>query len=165
MNAAVWFGATVFFVAGAGPAAASPDMATLLGSKNYPYFSVAIAQAMAARFFQLYMACSVVAVLHMLAEWLYFGKYPQRLWLGLVLGLCLGGLVQVYGIQPRLKAWHQLQFSQSAQSEAAAHAYRAWTLSSTGLNILVLAGLGVYLWRVANPTDPMRYLSATKFRS
>jgi len=44
LNAAVWFGAAVFFTFGAGFAPFSAEMKRLLGSNNYPYFSGAIAQ-------------------------------------------------------------------------------------------------------------------------
>lgn len=165
INAAVWFGSAVFFSFDASPAAASSDMQELLSWKNYPYFSVAIEQLLAARFFHLYVACSIVALLHLLAEWLYLGKYPQRLWLGLLLGLCLGGLVQVYAIQPRLSASHQLQFTRPDLRETAARVYRAWHAVSTGLDVVLIAGLVVYVWRVAYPPDPTRFVNAAKFRS
>src|SRR6266496_2641930 len=44
LNAGVWLGAAIFFTFGAGPALFSQETQNLLGPKNYPYFSGAIAQ-------------------------------------------------------------------------------------------------------------------------
>ncbi len=166
MNAAIWFGATVFFALNAHPAlVSSAEVKDLLGPKNFPYFSVVLGQILAVHYFHLFLACSLVAILHLVAEWLYLGKYPARLWLGLVIGLWVGGLLQSYWIQPRLKEWHRAQFTQSQQGAAAARAFQIWSRFSTALNAVMLVGLGVYLWRVANPSNPTRFVSATKFRS
>jgi hypothetical protein len=163
LNAAAWFGAALLFVFGADPATSSPPMQDLLGPKNYPYFSVAIGQILATRYFYLYLICSLVALLHLLAEWLYFGKYPHRLWLALVLGLCLFGLVQGYWLQPRLGRWHQLAYTHPQQREAADRAFRLWHNVSVTGNFLALGGLAVYLWRVANPAGTTRFVSSAKF--
>lgn len=163
-NAAVWLGATVFFLLGVQPAAESADMQTLLGPKSFPFFSVAMTQMFASRYFHLYLACSVVALLHLMAEWLYLGKYPHRLWLVLVFGLCLAGLLQSYWIQPRLAEWHRLQFTHPEQRENARHAFGTWHGMSQAVNFAALSGLFIYLWRLTHPTEPMRFLSA-KLRS
>ncbi len=167
MNAALWFGAAVFFTFGAGPAAVSPEMQRLLGQNNYPFFSVAIGQLLATRYFHWHLVCSLVALLHLVAEWLYFGKYPRRLWLGLLLALCLIGVVQAYGLQPRLQALHRLEHArvEPELQQAAARSFRLWHGAALVLDVLMVAGLAVYVWRVANPTDPMRFVSASKFRS
>jgi hypothetical protein len=165
MNAAVWFGAAIFFTLGGADPANAPELGTLLGAKNAPFFTVAIGQLVATRHFHLYLACSAVALLHMMAEWLYFGRYPTRLWLGLVFSLCFAGLVQSYWLQPRLKEWHRVRYSTSPQREPAARAFDAWHAVSSGLDLVLVGGLAVYLWRVANPPDPARFVSANKFRS
>lgn len=164
VNAAVWLGATVFFLVGAQPAALSQEMQNLFGPKSYPYFSVAVAQLLAARYFHLYLACSIVALLHLMAEWLYLGKYPHRFWLALVFGLCLAGMLQTYWLQPRLAEWHRVQFTRPDQRENAKRAFGTWQAMAQGLNFVVLGGLFIYLWRVTNPTEPTRFLSA-KLRS
>jgi hypothetical protein len=71
-----------------------------------------------------------------------------------------------------LKGLLLIQHSMNArldQREAAGHSFRVGRVFSTGLNLLLLGGLGVYLWRVANPPDEMRFVGATnlpgKFRS
>jgi hypothetical protein len=164
VNAAVWFGATFFFIFVADPATtASETMRQLLGPKNFPYFSVAISQVIGTRFFGLFLVCALVAMLHMGAEWLYFGKYPRRFWLLLIFGLFLGGLAQTYGVQPKVKTLLVLQHSPSAsqdQRDLAGRSVGVWRTLSTSLNVLLLGGLVVYLWRVANPPDEMRFVGA-----
>ena len=141
-------------------------MKGLLGAANFPFFSQAISQVIATRFFGLSLLCALLAMLHTGAEWLYFGKYPRRLWLILIFGLFLGGLVQVYGIQPKLKQLLLRQYSRASRPElreSAGRSFRAWHVVSTGVNLLLLGGLGVYLWRVANPPDEMRFVGASSF--
>ena len=167
MNAAVWFGAAIFFTFGIGAAPFSPEMKELLGPKNAPYFSGAIAQIFIARYFHLQLACGLVALLHLLAEWIYFGRTPQQASVGLLIILVMIGLVGGYWIQPRLKELHRTKYlvkTTQAQHDASEHSFRVWHGASQGLNLLMLAGLGLYLWRVANPCDSTRFLSATKFR-
>jgi hypothetical protein len=166
LNAAVWFGAAVFFTFGAGLAPFSQEMKTLLGPNNYPYFSGAIAQILIARYFHFQFACSVIAVLHLLAEWLYLGKYARKLQVALLLGLCAAALAGGYWLQPKLKSLHATKYGTSTRPEirqAADRSFRAWHGVSQVVNLLVVTGLGVYLWRAANPSDPTRFVSAFKF--
>ncbi len=165
LNAAVWMGAAFFFVFGVEPGATSQAVRDLLGSRNFPYFSVSLSQVLAVRYFQLFLTCSFIALLHVGAEWLYLGKYPRRMWLALVLSLWVYGLVQNYWLQPHLKAWHYLRYAQRPQSADADRGYRAWQTVSHATDLIVLGCLTIYLWRVTNPSDPARFVSATKFRS
>lgn len=165
VNAAAWFGAAFFFVFIVEPAITGSDsMKLLLGPSSFPFFSGAISQFIADRFFGLFLICALLAMLHTGAEWLYFGKYPRRLWLILIFGLFLGGLAQVYGIQPKLKQLLLVQYGRGSRPEMrepANRSFRAWHVVSTGVNLLLLGGLGFYLWRVANPPDEMRFVGAT----
>ena len=137
-------------------------MQQLLGPRNFPYFSEAISQVIGARFYALFLVCAMLAMLHTGAEWLYFGKYPRRFWLVLIFGLFLGGLTQSYAIQPRLQARLLAQHSAGRLDErvAAGRSFRAFRALSTAANLLLLGGLGVYLSRVANPPDEMRFVGA-----
>lgn len=167
LNAAVWFGATFFFMFIVDPPVGdSAALRELLGPKSFPYFSGALIQVWGTRFFALFLICAILAMLHTGAEWLYFGKYPRRLWLIMIFGLFLGGLAQVYGIQPRLKGLLLVEYSPNSRPELrepAARAFLAWHAVSTGFNLLLLGGLGIYLWRVANPPDEMRFVGAGTF--
>ena len=168
MNAAVWFGGAVFFTFGSGSAPFSQEMKTLLGANNFPYFSGAIAQILIARYFGLQAVCSIIACIHLLAEWLYLGRQPDRLRLLLVLGLCAAALLGGFWLQPRLKALHATKYSTKntpEAREAAARSFRAWHGVSMGVNLVLVGGLAAYLWRVANSSEPARFVSAVKFRS
>ncbi len=167
MNAAVWFGAAVLFTFGVEPAATSSQMRGLIGTNNFPYYSEAIGNIFATPFFHLHLACSIIAMAHLMAEWLYLGKYPPRRWLGLVLLLVLVGLGRGYGLQPALKRLHDSAHNRGApveQRQAAARAFSSWHAAAKTADIMLTLGLGIYLWRVGNPQDPTRFVSA-KFRS
>jgi hypothetical protein len=168
LNAGIWLGAAIFFSFGAGPALFSQETQNLLGPKNYPYFSGAIAQIVIARYFRLQVICCFVALVHVLAEWLYCGKSPRRLRLSLLAGLVVVSLLGDYWLQPKLKDLHATKYSVSAtleKREAASQSFRAWHGISQSVNLLMLAGLITYLWRLANPPDEPRFLNTAKFRS
>ena len=166
LNAAVWFGTAIFFSFGVGLAPFSPEMKSLLGENNYPYYSGAIAQILIARYFKFHIACGALAVLHLLAEWLYLGKLPQKFQAGLLIGLCSAALLGGYWLQPKMKALHAIKYGANNRPEirqAADHSFKAWHGVSQVLNLLVVTGLAVYLWRSANPSDPTRFVSAFRF--
>jgi hypothetical protein len=166
LNAAVWFGTAIFFTFGTGLAPFSPEMKNLLGPHNFPYFSGAIAQILMARYFYFQIGCAIIALFHLLAEWLYLGKSPQKWHVGLLIGLTAAALIGGYGLQPRLKTLHAVKYGLSARPEireAAGRSFRAWHGVSQMVNFLMVGGLAVYLWRAANPSDPTRFVSAVKF--
>jgi hypothetical protein len=167
MNAAVWLGSAVFFTVGAGPAVFSQDMKDLLGANNYPYFSGAIAQVIMARYFHLQLVCGIVALLHALAEWLYLGRPPRKFGLGLLVGLIALGLVGGFWLQPKIKELHTAKYAvniPSAVQAAKAKSLRVWHGATQTANLLVLAGLAVYLWRVAHPISTTRFVMPVKFQ-
>jgi len=166
LNAGVWLGAAVFFTFGAGLAPFSEEMKNLLGAKSYPYFSGAIAQIFIARYYNFQIVCAAVAVAHLLAEWLYLGKRPRKLQSGLLIGLCAAALLGGGWLQPKLKALHATKYgihTRPELRETAGRSFRTWHGVSQVVNVLLVAGLGVYLWRAANPSDPTRFVSAMKF--
>jgi hypothetical protein len=166
LNAAVWFGSAIFFTFGAGFIPFSQEMKSLLGPNNYPYFSGAIAQLYVARYFEFQVGCVIVAVLHLFAEWLYLGKYPQKLQAGLLAGLAAAALIGGFWLQPRLKALHAAKFGVNTRPEvreAATRSFRAWHGVSQVVNLLMVGGVAVYLWRAANPPSQTRFVSATRF--
>lgn len=167
MNAAVWFGAAVFFTVGAGPSAFSQDMKHLLGENNYPYFSGAIAQVIIARYFHLQLACGIVALLHALAEWLYLGRPLKKLGTGLVVGLFALGLAGGFWLQPKIKELHAAKYATNnppAVQVAKARSLRVWHGVAQTVNLLSLAGLAVYVWRVAHPISTTRFVTPVKFQ-
>ena len=139
-------------------------MRELLGTNNFPFFSIAIGQLLETRYFHWHVVCSAIALLHLVAEWLYFGKYPQKISLLLLVCLCAIGLVQALWLQPRLQGLHQLE-RRPAQHEEVARAVRASRGLAGTLDVILICGLGLYLWRVTNPVEGTRFVSAPKFRS
>jgi len=168
MNAAVWFGAAVFFTVGAGPAVFSSDMKHLLGENYYPYFSGAIAQVIIARYFQLQLVYSLAAFLHAEVEWLYLGRPLQKFGLGLLLCLLCFSFVGGFVMQPKVKELHTRKYALNYAPEvraAAARSLRVWHGAAQIVNVLMLGGLAVYLWRVAHPVSTARFVAPVKFPS
>jgi hypothetical protein len=168
MNAAVWFGSAVLFTFAIGRAVFSDDMQHLLGPTYYPYFSGAIAQVLIRRYLDWNVVCALIAVLHAFGEWLYLGRPLHRLWIGLLAGLFACSLLGDFVFQPRIKSLHAVKYATNrtrAERESAARSLSIWHGVSQGVNLLLLGGLGVYLWRVANPANPTRFVTPGKFQS
>ena len=120
------------------------------------------------RYFLLQYWCGSIAVLHQLAERFYLGKPLQRLNFGLLIGICTLSLLGGIWLQPSLRKLHAVKYARTAapaQKAQAAKDFRARHGVSWAFNLLVLGGLGFYLWRVANPVDAPRFVPSGKFRS
>lgn len=167
LNAAIWLGSAVFAILGADKAVTSQGMQELLGPKHFPYYSGVIVELVNARFWHLHIGCAAVALLHLSAESLYFGRVLRKPWLVVLCGLLLIGVVEVSGLQPKM---HQLHLAAHAVNrppaarQQAANIYRNWHAVSTIFEIFTLAALSAYLWRIANPNDPTRFLTPGKYR-
>jgi hypothetical protein len=167
MNAAIWLGASVFAVLGTGAATSSQAMEQLLTPAFYPYFSGSIAHIFLERYWLLHLACACIALLHLGAESLYFGRVIRKKTLGLLLTLLVLGILQKTAIMPALKRSHLGAHATNRtqiQKESALSSYRAWNGSSHVLNFVMMIALGVYLWRLANPPESPRFGSFTNYR-
>jgi hypothetical protein len=168
LNAAVWFGAAIFLTFGAAPVAVSPAMEGLLGPKNFPYFSDAISQLLWGRYLVFQIVCACVALLHVLCERLYLGKPLEKLWLGLLIGLFVITLSETALVEKKLTKLNTRRYATNLRVEdrqAAAEDFQTWRGVLRVVNIFAIGGLGIYLWHMANPADPTRFVSANKFRS
>lgn len=166
-NAAVWLGAAVFYTVGAGPAVVSSDMQTLLGPKYFPYFSGAVAQIILARYFHLHLACAIIALLHLLAEKIYLGRSTHRRWLGLLAVLFGFSLLGSVWLSPKLLHLHRDQHRLNAtphQRAVAAKSFRVWHGVFQAVNVLIIGGVAVCLWRVTHPPDELRFVGSAQFR-
>ena len=155
-NAAVWFGASIFFTFSVGPAFFSDRMIQLL---TRPYAGAA-AQIVIERYFLFHQICGAIALAHLVAEWLYMGKPLQRLTLWLLLGIAVLGLVGAYSLQPRLKELHRTIYVPglpAGQVDQAKRSFRVWHGVSQAINLVVISGVTVYLWRVTTPGSGYRY--------
>jgi hypothetical protein len=157
LNAAIWLGGCVFFSFAAAPAIFQPEMKRLLQD----YHTGLVAQLMQQRYFSFQLVCGVVALLHTLAAALLTPR--RRAWLtgGLLGILCAITLAGIFWFQPHLKALYDVKYRapELAQREAAAVAFRGWHGLSQGLNLIMLGGLVVYLWRTAAGVPDQRSLT------
>lgn len=168
LNAAVWLGSTAFFTLVTEPALLSADMKQLLGQNNYPFFAGAITQVVARRFFVLQIICASIALLHMLAAWLYLGKPLRRLNTGIVAGLFVVAVTCALLIGPKIEQLHMAKFARNQPAEladAAAKSLQLWLGLGRAANFIILAGVTVYFVRIASvagtPSSP-RFVPALK---
>lgn len=165
-NAAVWFGAAVFLTFAAAPVFFTEELKQVIPA---PYNGF-VAQLMLQRYFEFQLWCGLIAAIHLVAEWLYMGKKLKSPTLYLVLGLVLLGLLGRYWLVPRMKELHATAYNvrvPPAQAHAARSSFKIWHGFSQGMNLLMLAGLGVHLWRVSQPPSgggSGRFNSGNKFR-
>ena len=177
LNAAVWLGAALFFTFAVAPAFVS-DEARKVFHDSYFFWPGLMLQFVLGRYFYVQQICGVIALVHLVAEWFYLGRPLQRLNVVLLAGLLLVGFVGGFWIQPKLHELHRVKYGMNEQYQpvalpveertAAMHSFKTWHRVSVAMNLVGLAALFVYFWRVTHPTDDLRILSATagpQFRS
>jgi hypothetical protein len=164
VNAAIWFGASIFFAGVVLPGIFSEDMHKVFGvapdSPFYGYYPGGVAMALFRRFFVLQYVCGLVALVHLFAEKLYLGRAFPRLATAIAVGALVLSLIGGLGVQPRLREFRQTMYSSTASAEqkaAATHSFGVWHGMSEAANLLMLAGLLVYLVRMARPEESSRY--------
>jgi hypothetical protein len=161
LNAAVWCGSAIFLVIGL-PALFSPELKRLLTAAGVGF----AAESIVARYFILQYWCAGIALAHLLAEWLYCGRPLWRLNLGLLVAVLSLGLAGGLWVQPKMRALHVAKYfgaTMDLQTQAA-RSFAAWHTASETANLLVVAGLVWYLWRVSRAQDPQRFVSFSKIR-
>jgi hypothetical protein len=153
LNAALWLGSTLFFSFVAGPAFFSDDMLRLLGRPH----AGAAAQVVLGRYFILQEVCALIAVAHLIAEALYLGRPLYRRTLALLVALLVLVCVGDYGFQPKLHSLHRTMYRPGtpvSMQQMAERSFRIWHGVSQVFNLLVVAGVSGYFFRVAlGPTD------------
>ncbi len=171
VNAAIWFGAGVFFAVAILPGVFSQDMHKVLGvPADSPYFSYypgGVALVLFKRFFALQYFCGIVALLHLLAEKLYLGRALPRLGMALVVGVFGLALVGGLWLQPRMENFRQTMYlgANPDQKERARHAFGLWHGISECANLIIIGSLLAHLLRVTRPPESDRYSTFTIFRS
>lgn len=164
-NAAVWLGATFLFSFVVTPAFSSSDMLDLM---KHQYFPAAALHVLVPRFYVLMYVCTAIAFMHLVAEWLYAGKPIQRTSVLLLIGLTCLGLIGGLAVQPKLTQLHQIKHRTSSaplQREAAVRAFSTWNGVSHVLNLLLVAGLFGYFWKVTGVEVLPRFVVTNKIRS
>jgi hypothetical protein len=150
LNAAIWLGGCVFFTLAAAPAIFQPEMKRLLQD----YHTGLVAQLMQHRYFSFQLVCGVVAVIHTATDAVLNRRRQAWRTGALVAILCAITLAGIVWFQPHLNALYDVKYRApaAAQRESAAVAFRAWHGLSQALNLVMLGGLLVYLWRSAAPS-------------
>jgi hypothetical protein len=161
VNAAVWFGAAIFFTFVAGPGIFSEEMHSVLGADQttFIFYAGGVAMVLIKRYFGLQYFCAVVAFFQLFAERLYLGKKVSRFTLGLLMGIVLLVLLGGFWVQPKLRGLRETMYHgpTQTQKDQARHTFNVWHGTSMALNFLVVAGLCVYLVRVNRPPEAGRY--------
>lgn len=162
LNAAVWFGSTIFLVIGL-PPLFSAEMKKLLGPAGVGF----AAQTILARFFLVQYGCAAVALAHLVAQWLYIGRPLLRWNLAVLAGLTALALLGGLWVQPKLRGLHQqMYYGASVEvKEQAGKSFRLWHGGSQSANLLVIAGLLCYLWKMAEVPEDPQFVRLTKIRS
>ena len=164
-NAAVWVGGSVFFSFLAAPGFFTPEIKSL----TPPPVNGLVAQAMLGRYFTLHILCGIVAVVHLLLEWLYSGgRFPKR---AIAIVCVLLGLALIGGkfINPKLAVWHQQKYQFKLKSEGdppmiektehkvdvvqnAKWKFTVWHGVAQIVNLAMLILLTWRFWRLAQPS-------------
>jgi hypothetical protein len=166
MNAAVWLGTAIFFTFGAEPACFSAEMRAVLGAANDSYYPGAIASVVMTRYYHLTLACGVVALLHWLAQWVYLGRPARKFSFILLVGLFALTLLGSNAVRPALTRLNQKHYTaaQPADRAVAARSFRILHATTRTFNVLIIAGLVLYVWRVVSPSDTLRFVRPVQFR-
>ena len=164
VNAAIWLGSAVFLTFVVGPAVFSPTMLELLSR----YHAGRVAQILLGRYFILQHVCGALAVLHLVADWLYAGRNPRRFGLWLLAILVGLGLVGGFWFQPKMKELSTIKYAPTAtpaQQEAAGKSFGMWHGVSQAMNLVMLGGVLVYFWRLVKTEVPAKFGRTSRLHS
>jgi len=168
LNAAIWLGATFFCAISVPAALNSSDMVNLVGAKYFTQISGALAQIIFDRLCHLQTACALIAGLHLLGEWLYLGRQPQRGRVILLTGLFTLALLGGLWLGTKLTRLHRTVHAPGARAEvraAAEQSFQWWQRGLQMVNGLMIGGVMIYFWRVARTDDAPRFVRPANFHS
>lgn len=164
VNAAIWFGASVFFTFFAGPAFFTDEMLRLL---SRPYAGAA-AQIVLERYFLLHIWCATIGLAHLIAEWLYSGRPFHRLVLALLMTLFTLSVIGNYVMLPKMKELHVRIYASQSSPPVRQSAQRSFSIlhgTSMAGNLLVMLGVLTYFWQTSRPPTNTRFASVNRFKS
>lgn len=163
MNAAVWFGAAIFYTALVAPIFFTTDTLQLVQGIAR---ATVLSQNVMERYHDLHLWCAGIALLHLVAECVYLGKPLSRFVLYLLAGLLGLSLITGFLTQPYAKKKLLRQYSSAVdpvEREQAGKEFRSWNGVTQFANFIMLAGVMIYLWQITGLTGNAR--EAAKFRS
>lgn len=149
-------------------AMSSREAVNLIGPQYFDQISGALRQIVIVRLCYLQLFCAVVAWLHLVAEWMYLGRIPRRLWSGLLLLLLVGSLAGSVWLGPKLARLQRAQFAANLsplQREAVQRSFQFWDGVYQVVNVIMISGVTVYFWRATRTQDEPRFVGPSKFRS
>jgi hypothetical protein len=166
LNAAVWLGAMVLFTAILGPALFSPEVKILVGRSEW--LPGAIAQILIERYMLLQQWCAIIALVHLIFDWLYTGKLFAKSSIFILL-ICLGiGLGGTRLLAPEMKKLHLIKYapqSAAADRERANRNFRILHGTSQVTNLLALCGVLFYYWRLSVGPQTGRSGAVARYRN
>jgi hypothetical protein len=141
-------------------------MHAALGVTADSYFPGAVASVVMSRYYHVTLACGVVALLHLLAEWMYMGRPTRKFSSALVAGLFLLTLIGSNAIQPAMARLNRKHYTaaQPDERESAAKSFRLLHTTTRVFDVLIIGGLILYVWRVGSPSDTLRFVRPVQFR-
>jgi hypothetical protein len=165
LNAAVWLGGMVFFTAVVGPTFFSPEVKNLLTLPR----AGAAAQIMVEHYLVLQQWCAAVALVHLISEWLYNqGRSFPKASLVIIVGCLAISLAGSRLLAPQMKQLHLVKYAVQTTPDQKASAARSFAIlhgTSQVTNLLALAGVLFYFWRLSNGTQGGRPGAGARFRS
>lgn len=167
LNAGVWLGGNVFFAVVISPALNSTGMKAVIPANSFSYFAPKIGLVLVSSHFAFSIVCAIIALLHLLLEWMYLGRPSRKFSFSLLAALLLFGLIGANELQPRLLKLHNLRYNASVSAgerEAASKSYRNLSFTLIFLDWCAIGGLLTYFSRLTNPSPPSRFVSSVKFR-
>lgn len=148
LNAAVWLGGMVFFTVVVGPTLFSPQVTSLLTLPR----AGATAQILVENYMVGQQWCAGIALVHLMAEWLYFGRLNSKASLWILLACLAVSLAGTHLLAPQMKQLHLIKYAVQTTAEQKAAAARSFTIlhaTSQITNLLALCGVLFYYWRLS----------------
>ncbi len=154
-NAAIWLGASIFGAFVVLPAFFTPGFKAVI---HEPYNGLA-AQMILHRYLALHYTCGTVAILHLIAGYLYSGRPADRATAATLAMVAALGVLEGVWLEPALKSLFAAKYdprSTPAAREEAAHRFGPLHGLSQTANLLVLAGVCFYFWKLNRPAGGSR---------
>jgi hypothetical protein len=164
MNAAVWLGGSLYHLLAVGPFFSSAGIKWLIGD----FYAGGVGLMAWQRFYALSYLCISVALLHLVAEWVYLGRGISRFNGGLLCLLLTFTLLGNYQMDKVVAPAYYNRTSQKVSAEERARAERTYPLWSTIWNtstVLLELGILIFSIRTLTVVQGPRFTTQTKFRT
>ena len=150
INAAVWLGSAVFVTIGL-PVVFSKEVGVYV---QRPLVGI-VAENILARYTVVQYCCAVIALFHLCAEHFLLGRKLVRNTLVLLLALLAVALLNGVWLQPKMRELHKIKYwgPVPAAREQADRNFRIMHGVSQPANLLVVAVLVIYVWKVGGPQN------------